>query len=363
MAEDSSNRNQEATPHKLKEARRRGQMAKSADVVSAVVFAVAVVFLNWRGWDMLLAQFRFDQSILLYAGRIGDGPAGFLQLCRYAAGGLITALLPFFLTVMLAAVLANILQTGPNLSLHPLKPDLERVNPVAGLKRLLSMRTLFELLRALLKLSLLVIVAYQVLKAMLPRFFLLGGLSPRGYLHTLVDDLASMGLKIAMVMCFIAMVDLLYTRREFARKMRMSTHEMKEEVKQREGDPRIRSRLRRIRMEMRKRSQAVTKTRSADVVITNPTHIAVALRYEHGKMDSPLLVAKGAGLVAAVMRRIAARHHIPVVQNKVLARKLFHQLDFNQHVPAALYADVARIIVWVFAMRQARQGAAVGGER
>jgi flagellar biosynthesis protein FlhB len=158
------------------------------------------------------------------------------------------------------------------------------------------------------------------------------------------------------LLCMIAAVDFTYSRREFNRKMRMSHRELKDEHKNREGDPRIRARLRELRREALRRSMAVRKTAGADVLLTNPTHVAVALRYIDSEMASPQMVAKGAGPMAAVMRQIAARHRIPVVQSPPLARALFHDLQVDQHVPPTHYADVARILVWVFAMRQRNMG-------
>ena len=139
----------------------------------------------------------------------------------------------------------------------------------------------------------------------------------------------------------------------------MSKRELKDEVKHREGDPRIRSRLRELRREMLKRSMALSKTGSADVLITNPTHFAVALRYRHGEMAAPQLLSKGAGGMAAAMRRIAAAKRIPVVQNRTVARAIYFGMDIDQDVPPALYADVARIMVWILAMRRARDTAGV----
>jgi flagellar biosynthetic protein FlhB len=154
----------------------------------------------------------------------------------------------------------------------------------------------------------------------------------------------------------VALLDLIFMRRQFAKQMRMSKRELKEEIRHREGDPRIRARMRELRREMLKRSLALRNTRKADVLITNPTHVAVALRYVHGQMAAPQLVAKGAGLLAAGMRRIAARHRIPVVQNPSLARQLFKDLQVDETVPPDLYAPVARIIAWVFAARDAVAG-------
>jgi flagellar biosynthetic protein FlhB len=176
--------------------------------------------------------------------------------------------------------------------------------------------------------------------------------------RTLLDDLASLGLKIALILWLVAALDALYTRREFATQMRMSHRELRDEVKHREGDPRIRARLRELRRELLKRSLALRATRKADVLVTNPTHLAVALRYAHGEMESPRLLAKGAGRLAAGMRRVAARHAIPVVQNAPVARALFRDVAVDGAVPPELYGPVARILVWVFAMRDARRGGA-----
>jgi flagellar biosynthetic protein FlhB len=364
MAEQDLDRNEAATPYKLQKARERGQTAKSTDVVAAVVFAVAVVYLTWRGFEAVSSQFRFDQALLIHAGRMDASGVGLWPMIDRALRAALTLSAPFFATVMLAAVIGNMMQTGPILSFEPVKVDFDRINPVNGLKKLFSMRVLFDTARALIKLALLTLVAVLGLKALTGQFYALASLSAVGYLHILLDDLASVGLKMALVLGLIALLDLMYTRREFAKKMRMSQRELKDEAKHREGDPRIRARLRELRREMLKRSLALRQTRNADVVITNPTHIAVALKYEHGRMASPQLLAKGAGHMAAAMREIAARHRIPVVQNPALARRIYKELPVDRPVPPELYAQVARIIVWVFAMREQQQQrgrAATGG--
>lgn len=354
MAEQDLDRNEAATPHKLLKARERGQTGKSADVAAAVVFAVAVVYLTWQGFRLVSDQFRFDLALLLHAGRMENPGQGLWPLIERLLYATFELFAPFFAVVMLAAIIGNMAQTGPLLSFEPVKVDFDRINPVQGFKRIFSMRVLFDGLRALIKLTLLSTVAYLGLKALAGQFFILGSLSATGFLRLLVDDLASLGLKMALILGLIALLDMLYTKREFAKKMRMSKRERKDETKQRDGDPRIRARLRELRREMLKRSTAVRRTRDADVVITNPTHIAVALKYEHGRMISPVLLAKGAGHLAAAMREIAARHQIPVVQNPPLARQIFKEMAVDHPVPPNLYSQVARIIVWVFAMREQR---------
>lgn len=359
MKEQELDRNEDATPYKLKQARDRGRVARSADAVSALVFTTAITVLAARGHDMALGLFQLDRALLIKVGQAEPAAKALWPVVEHALSATMQLLAPFFAALMLAAVLGNLMQTGPVWSFDPLKMDADRINPLNGARRLFSVRTLFDAARACIKLALLALTAYYALTSLLPTFHRIATLSPAGQLRSLIDDAAGLGIKLALVMALIAAVDLVYTRREFARQMRMSQRELKDELKHREGDPRIRMRMRHLRRDMFKRSQALRNTRHADVIITNPTHFAVALRYEHGRMDSPQLLAKGAGHLAAAMRAIAARHAIPVVQNPALARRLFRELDVECHVPQAMYADVARIIVWVFAMREQRAAAGV----
>lgn len=350
MAEQDTNRNQEATPYKLQEARKKGQVAKSTDVTSVIVYTVAIVYMYWHGWDSIKRQFLLCRTIFTNLNHIDS--VQLLPVTLRVMMSTLEVIAPFFITICIAAIIANLIQTGPVLSSHPVQPDFSRLNPAQGFKKLFSGKTLFEVFRSLCKLILLTLILYLTLKAILPKLFLLPWLTPVGYIKTLLDAISSLGLKLALVLVLIAIIDLIYTRRLFAKQMNMSHREIKDESKNREGDPRVRSRMRQLRMEMRKRSMSVMKTASADVVITNPTHLAVALRYEHGKMESPLMVAKGAGLIASVMRSIARKNNIPIVQNKSLARALYKRVETEQHVPIELYAEVAKIIVWVFALRR-----------
>lgn len=362
MAEQDMDRSEAASPYKLQKARERGQVSKSSEIVSALVLAVALVYVYWRGWESLREQIRFDQALMLMAGQVQVDHALFWHLARHMGGHYLALVGPFFAALMLAAIVSNLMQTGPILSFDPVKPDWDRLNPANGLKKIFSVRTLFDALRACCKLLILTLVVYYALRDLSrQQFFMLSGLSPQGYLQALLGDFSALGLKMVLALGILAVIDLVYTGRQFAKKMRMSRRELKDEVKNRDGDPRIRARLRQLRREMLKRSQSAQRTGQADVLITNPTHIAIALRYVHGEMASPQLLAKGAGGLAALMRQIAVRNHIPIVQNPPLARRLFREMELDQHVPPSLYADVARIIVWVFAMRQARaagQGAA-----
>ncbi|HRI55569.1 MAG TPA: EscU/YscU/HrcU family type III secretion system export apparatus switch protein [Anaerolineae bacterium] len=362
MAENQDqDRSEAATPFRLAEARKKGQVARSADLVGAAVFAVAVLLLYSQGVRLIEDQFRFDRLLMNAAPRLASAGGGELAVLAFSALAAAVGLIaPVLVTLMVVSALVSMAQTGAVFSPQALQPDWSRINPVEGFKRILSLRTLFETFRAVVKLVVMVWVAVIALRDLAPHFHQLGSLPARGFLHLLVADAALAGVKMAIGLLIISAVDLAYTRREFSRKMRMSRREIKDETKHREGDPRIRSRLRELRQEMLKRSRSVHRTKQADVVVTNPTHYAVALAYRHGQMAAPRVVAKGSGGVALAMREMATRHSIPVVPKPSLARALYAATEVDDTLPEMFYREVAQLMTWVIALRKARS-APVGG--
>ncbi len=354
MADQDIDRSEEATPFKLQKAREKAQTPRSLDAVAGTAFACAVAWLAWQGEAAMAALLRLFQAALVQMGTIdatGEGMAALAsQLLRGATG----ILAPLFMALPIAALLASVAQTGMVFSTSALHMDFGRLNPATGFRRVFSLRTLFDGLRACAKLLVLGIAGALALAGLRDQFAVLAALPPANFLQTALSDIVALGWKMAAALALVAAADMVFTRREFSRKMRMSRRELKDEFRQREGDPRIRSRLRELRRELLRRSQALRNTRNADVVLTNPTHFAVALQYVHGRMEAPRVVAKGAGQLAAAMREIAARHRIVVVQNPPLARRLFREAALDEYLPASFHAEVARIIVWVLAMRRQR---------
>lgn len=363
MADEDFDKSEAASPHKLQRAREQGQVPKSTEVVTAVVLVTAIAMLHAKGMDGILREFRFDFTVLQRAARAEDG-AELVALTGAMLAHFLAVLLPFLITIVLAAIAGNLLQTGPLFAPKALKPDWSRLNPVKGLHQLLSIRTLFQAGRSCIKLVLLALVVCYALKAMLPQFHHLAALSPRRYIETMIADIGDIGFRVGAILVVIAAIDWLFMRRQFATRMRMSKREVKDEHKQREGDPRIRARQREMRKQMSRRSALIGKAGGADVIIANPTHLAVALEYQHGKMESPRVIAKGAGALALAIRRVGRDHGVPIVENRPLARALFRQLEIGHHVPPSLYADVAKIMVWVLAMKRSRHavpGASTAG--
>jgi flagellar biosynthetic protein FlhB len=355
MAEQDSDRSEEATPHRLQEARKKGSVARSVDVTALAILAALLLVIQATGWDALRVMAQLQRRILGHIGRSDWTPDGAAAWMGELLVAMLTVLGPLFLALVVTAVLANVVQTGPIFSFHPLKPDFDRLNPVSGFKRVFSLRTLFEAGKGVVKLVVLSTVVYFMLRELVPGLIGLSGADAKGYLRVLVGLCAALLVKLVFTQLVIAAVDFGFVRRDFAKRMRMSKRDVKDEHKNREGDPRIRSRIRELRKEMLKRSKAVAKVPDADVLITNPTHLAVALSYRHGTSGAPQVVAKGAGDLARKMREVAARHQIPVVQNRPLARTLFREVDFDGYVPEKLYPQIAKIMVWVYAMRDARR--------
>jgi len=220
------------------------------------------------------------------------------------------------------------------------------------------MRLIYDAGRSVVKLVVLCAVLWVTIKQLLPDLYKLTYIDAHAHAHFVLGAVPPLLFKLLLAMMAIALLDLGYTRFEYGKKMRMSRREVRDEHKQREGDPRIRSRLRQLRAQLLKQSQSVKKLPDADVLLTNPTHYAVALSYRHGEMPAPKLIAKGAGSLAAKMRTKARQLNIPVVENPPLTRELYKRTDFDQFVPEDMYPKIAKIMIWVYAMRKARNSTA-----
>lgn len=355
MAEQELDRNEQATPFKLEQARKKGSVAKSPDAIYVAVLAGFLLFLYSFGWQAINRLLTVLQLTMARAAAVDWSRGGVVEWLSATLLASLQPFVPLALALMIAAILASLAQTGPVFSFEPVKPDFNRLNPATGFKRLFSVKLLYEALKSVLKLALVATVLVLALTALLPLMMALPQVEVRHYATVLLDESAALLFKLAVVALLLAILDVAYTRWDFARQMRMSARELKEEHKHREGDPRIRARLRELRLELLKRTKGVARVAEADVLITNPVHYAIAVKYKHGEMSAPLVIAKGAGTLAAKLREAAYRNEVMVVQNPPLARALFKAVDSDEYVPEGLYPEVAKILVWVYAMRAARQ--------
>lgn len=353
MAEDfdDSQKTEEPTQKKLEDARKHGQTASSREVNHWFMIGAAALWVSVFGpaaaRDIGAALTKFVESPDLIATDPGDLQIIMLDVFRDVGAAL---LVPFGIMVA-AAFATGFLQGGFVLSVDRIMPKLDKISLRSGAGRLFSLRALLEFLKGVLKLS---IVAAVVTMLIMPRMRHLASFTGLETIQVagLAFDLSkSVFLDVLAVVTVIAATDFLYQKWEFRKQLRMSRHELREEFKQTEGDPMIKSRLRQIRME-RARRRMMAKVPEADVVITNPTHYAVALKYEPGEMTAPTVVAKGVDFLAQKIRDLAEEHKIAVVENPPLARALYSGVELDQEIPAEHYKAVAEIIGYVFRLKR-----------
>ncbi len=338
-------RTEQATPRRRQEARRKGQVARSAEVNGACIFLASVLILplvlEYGGIPLLKAF----QHALLQAGTMRPTDALFW--------GALAVVLPLMGAVMLVGVLTNLMQVGVEVSAYPLKPDLNRIDPLKGFQRLFSRRALVEMVKAFLKFGLIAWVAWRTIQSELPELVQAARLPMPDALQPMSATLSQVGLRVGVLWLVLALLDYLYQRYEHEKSIRMSRFELKEEYKQSEGDPLVRQRLRE-RMQKLARQRMLQEVRRADVVVTNPVTYAVALRYDRTQMNAPRVVAKGRGWLAQRIREEALKWHVPIVPNPPLARSLYAQVEVGEEIPTALYQAVAEVLAYVYRLRRTR---------
>jgi flagellar biosynthetic protein FlhB len=344
-------RNDPATPFKLEKAHQKGSISKSQEAT----FAVVLVALTAVAFGLAEDALRGMAELVARAFAVGlNGelsPPAVVRLTAVLGQGGLQAIGSVLFVLWIAGLAISALQARGVFSTEPLKPNFDRINPGENFKRLFSLRTLYDTGRTGIKM-----VAIALAAAVWGAFhtgdlLLLVGLTPQATLRRSVDLFGSLLVLLTAVYALLAYVDWLYSNWDFLRQMRMSKREMRDEHKEREGNPRIKQRLRELRAEWAKRAKAVRRVGVADVLLTNPTHVSVAVQYRHGEMPAPRVLAKGRGEMAHRMRREAGRRGVPVVQNAPLARALYADVETEQFVPERHFAQLARILRWVYAAR------------
>lgn len=355
MSESAQERTERATPKRRSDARKRGQVARSREIGAAAVVGAAALTAMMAGSHFAASaelQMRqllsLDASVLLHPETM---PGLFGQACMQAM--LLCA--PVFAACVCAALLAPMLLGGWNFSVQALQPDFSRLNPLSGLGRMFSGHGAVELLKGLVKLAWIGGVAALYLWQ---RRESMAALSSEPTARGIADGAAlALGMLgwLAMALVAVAAIDAPYQLWSHAKRLRMSKQEIRDEMKQSDGRPEVKGRLRRMQMEASKR-RMMEKVPGADVVVTNPTHYAVALKYSGEGMRAPRVVAKGAGEIAATIRDLARQHNIPLVSAPPLARALYRGVQLDQEIPATLYSAVARILTYVYQLRAWRGG-------
>jgi flagellar biosynthetic protein FlhB len=359
MAEEQTGqeRTEPATPKRREDARKKGQVARSRELPAAVGLLAAALFFWVGGGAMVTGAGRMMRDTL---GRVVQADLSlprFQALLLSTAGDAIGLLAPLMVVMAAVGVAANVLQTGPVASLHPLAPKLSKISPAKGLKRIFSAVTLMELFKSILKVTVVCAVVYGVLKGEAARIPELAGSD----VHALLPYMGRVAFRIVLstglALLMLGAIDFAFQRFEHEKRLRMTRQEIKREMRETEGDPMVRARIRSIQREAA-RKRMMSDVPGADVVVTNPTHLAVALKYAPDSMAAPRVVAKGAGHVAARIREIATQAGVPLMEDKPLARALYKAVEVGREIPFELYQAVAEVLAFVYRMNDARRGRA-----
>jgi len=284
------------------------------------------------------------------SGEYAITPSSLMHLAYNLAINLAKALAPLFLVALVTGFLASFVQIGWLFTATPLIPDFAKLNPLTGMARFFSKRSLIEVIKSLLKVGLIGWIAFKTVADEFSNALLLAEMPVDGTIHYLAKTAALVMAKVAAIMIFLAALDYGFVRYELEEKMKMTKQEQKEEMKETEGDPHIKSKIRSIQQQMARR-RMMAAVPQADVVITNPTHFAVAIQYKAGEMDAPVVLAKGQDLLAEKIREIAREHDIPLVENPPVARLLHSKVEVGQSIPDEMFKAVAEILAYVYSLK------------
>lgn len=343
----SDDKTEEATPHKMSEAKKKGQVAKSKDVSLALTLLASTLVLNILskysvkslGEDIISFFNNFLNMNLSY-GNLQN--LSITVLYRMAI-----VILPMILPIMIMGILANFLQTGFILTKDTIKPDLSKLNPINGFKRMFSVRTAVELVKDIFLVTVIGYIGYSYVKSNFNDMLNMGNLTFSAMMDFIAVIIKGAFFKITLIMMAIAIADFIFQKLQFKKDMKMTKQEVKEEFKQEEGDPEIKGKIKRKQKELAMR-RMMQQVPNATVVVTNPTHIAVALMYNEKIAGAPKVVAKGADFVAIKIKEKAKESNVPIIENKPLARLIYDEVELDSEIPVEMYQAVAEILAVVF---------------
>ncbi|MCW8893498.1 MAG: flagellar biosynthesis protein FlhB [Deltaproteobacteria bacterium] len=351
MAEESGQeRTEEATNKRRQDFREKGQVAQSKEVATAALLTASLLFWNFYARYFWADLLKIYDNLLRFMATFQATPLGVMNLAWEMGTVLGRLLWPVFLLTMVVGFMASFLQVGPLLSTKVFQPDLNKFNPIKGMAKFVSKRSAVELVKSLAKISLIGFVAYRTVAN---EFETALSLSLLDLNQTLIflGQVAFLVLgKTCGIVIALAVIDFAFSRYEMEQKMKMTKQEVKEEFKETEGDPQLKARVRSMQHEMA-RKRMMAEVPKADVIITNPTHLSVAISYQRAEMDAPKIVAKGADHLAFRIREIAKEHHVPIIENKPVARALYRQ-EVGDEVPEEMFTAIAEILAYVYGLKK-----------
>ena len=357
MAEnqDGQEKSQEPTAKRIAEARKKGQVPRSRELNTTAITMIGLV-----GKMAMAPRFTegfhklFEQQFVLDRADIFD-PNAMLGHLVNAVGDALLMLLPFFVLMVGVALLSSIALGGFNVSLQAMQPKLSKLDPIKGMQRIFSVKGLMEMVKSLGKFVLVTVATVALLKTSAGDLIRLGDLGVEQSLGQAMNMVAWSALLLSSTLILMALIDVPFQLWQHKRDLKMTQQEVRDEYKETEGKPEVKGRIRQMQREIAQR-RMMAEVPQADVIVTNPTHYAVALRYDPERMQAPLVVAKGKNLIAANIREIGTSHQVPLIEAPVLARAIYFNTEINQQIPTALFLAVAQLLAYVFQLRAYHEG-------
>jgi len=350
---EGGDKTEKATPKKLDDARKEGRVARSSDLING--FMLLLMFFVLKLFGGIMAGLFLDSFVKYYNKASDISMEVFdvkqaVNLSNEIVIDIVIASLPVLIGSFVVALVGNIVQVGWKVTGKPLKPKLDRLNPIGGFKRMFSQEKVVELIKSILKVLAIALVAYNEVKDRWKFILNLYDFEFMQAVLNIFDIVLDVGIKISVIFVIIGLADFGYQKWKHLHDLRMSKQEVKDEMKQSEGDPQIKGQ---IRQKMREgaRRRMMQDLPKADVVITNPTHFAVAVKYDKETAEAPYVLAKGADYVAANIKEIAKQNNIEIVENKPLARMLYYNVEIGDQIPPELYQMVAEVLAYVYSVK------------
>jgi len=349
--EDKDQKTEEASAKRILDAEEKGNFAHSRELTSAFVLLMAILSFAIAGAFSTKHMMATWNHLFSQSHAIPFEISDLRELLGWVMKNIFIILSPILLSIMLGGIMANLIQTGGlKFSLHPLIPKFHKLNPIVGFKRIFSWNSLMELFKSLFKITLISLIAFFVIKSHLGELPAMMDMDIGPILVFMGEMSLEILIWVLLAMIFLAVVDYIFQRFTYLKNLRMTKQQVKDERKDTEGNPQIKQRVRSVQLEMMRR-RMMTAVPDADVVVTNPTEIAVAIKYDRGKGEAPVVVAKGRGMIADKIREIALAHDVPIVENKPLARLLYKTVEISQLIPDHLYKAVAEILAYVYRLK------------
>ncbi|NOY77219.1 MAG: flagellar biosynthesis protein FlhB [Calditrichaeota bacterium] len=350
MADQSSDKTEQPTPKRLEDARKKGNVAKSMEINSAFILLTGTLTL------FFISGYMFQNFSMFMRHVFGDLMT--YQIAQDSIRAYATSLIaislklmaPLMLAILVIGVLSNVGQVGFLFTLEPVIPNPEKIDPIKGFQRIFSMRSVEELVKGVLKIAIIGYVMYRVIKGHYNDYFLLMDQGTGQIISFMMKVIFQMAIWASLILVVLAVADFAFQKWNYMKDMRMTKQEVKEEMKEYEGDPQVKGHIRSLQREMA-RKRMMSDVPKADVVITNPTHYAVALKYEPDGMDAPRVLAKGSRKLALKIKEIAKENGVPIVEDPPLARALFKSTEVGMEIPIDLFQSVAEVLAYIYRLK------------